>query len=49
MPLQPGDVPETYADITQLKSDHNYVPKPPISHGIGKFVEWYNSYYKVEL
>ena len=49
MPLQPGDVPETYADITQLSSDHNYVPKTPISHGIAEFVEWYNSYYKGEL
>ena len=45
MPLQQGDVPETYADVTQLVEDLNYKPKTSISYGIGKFVDWYNSYY----
>ena len=45
MPLQQGDVPETYADVTQLIQDLNYKPETSISYGIGKFVDWYNSYY----
>lgn len=45
MPLQQGDVPETYADVTHLVQDLNYKPKTSISYGIGKFVDWYNSYY----
>ena len=45
MPLQQGDVPETYADVSQLVQDLNYKPKTSISYGIGKFVDWYNSYY----
>jgi UDP-glucuronate 4-epimerase len=47
LPLQPGDVPDTYADITELARDTGYSPSTPIEVGIARFVEWYRSYYKV--
>lgn len=48
-PLQPGDVPETYADVNDLMRDVGFKPSTPIEYGIGKFVEWYKEYYGVEL
>jgi UDP-glucuronate 4-epimerase len=45
-PLQPGDVPATYADIAATTRDLGFEPKTPISIGIPKFVAWFNSYYK---
>lgn len=45
LPLQPGDVPDTYADVAQLVQDVNYHPQTPVEEGIGKFVEWYREYY----
>ncbi len=47
LPLQPGDVPDTYADVTQLVADVNYRPGTPVEEGIGKFVEWYREYYGI--
>ena len=47
LPLQPGDVPDTYADVTQLVNDVNYRPGTPVEEGIRKFVEWYKEYYGV--
>ena len=44
LPLQPGDVPATYADITQIQTKCGYQPTTPISVGIPKFVEWYKAY-----
>ena len=44
--LQPGDVPDTYADIDDLISDFNYKPTTNLVAGMEKFVEWFNSYYK---
>lgn len=41
LPLQPGDVPETYADIDAIRRDHGFEPKTSIEVGIPKFVEWY--------
>ena len=41
MPLQDGDVLETYADISRIKKDVLYEPKVDIQHGMKKFVEWY--------
>lgn len=46
LPIQPGDVPETHADINELVTDFDYRPTTPVQVGIGKFVEWYRSYYK---
>lgn len=47
LPLQPGDVPDTYADVEQLVIDVNYRPQTTIQTGINKFVTWYLSYNKV--
>lgn len=47
-PMQPGDVPETYADVDDLMKDVGYKPATPIEIGIEKFVEWYKNYYKVD-
>ncbi|WEK53638.1 MAG: NAD-dependent epimerase [Candidatus Cohnella colombiensis] len=44
-PLQPGDVPETYADIDPIREVAGFEPKTPITIGIPQFVEWYKSYY----
>ncbi len=45
MPIQPGDVPATYADIDDLSKDVGFKPSTPIGDGIKKFVEWYREYY----
>ncbi len=47
LPLQPGDVPDTYADVTALVEDVGYRPATPIKEGIEKFVSWYKEYYKI--
>jgi UDP-glucuronate 4-epimerase len=47
MPLQPGDVPATYADIEDLDRDVGFKPSTPIEVGVPRFVEWYRSFYKV--
>lgn len=44
LPLQPGDVPETCADIEKTKKMLGYNPKTPISSGVKKFIEWYRGY-----
>ena len=48
MPIQPGDVASTYADVSGLEKDFNYRPDTPISVGISKFVDWYMEYYKLK-
>ncbi|MFO7668432.1 MAG: NAD-dependent epimerase [Bacteroidales bacterium] len=45
MPLQPGDVEKTWADVSALVRDYGYHPGTSVEYGIGKFIEWYNSYY----
>jgi len=45
LPLQPGDVPDTYADVEALVQDVGYKPNTTIEQGIEKFAAWYNSYY----
>jgi UDP-glucuronate 4-epimerase len=46
-PLQPGDVPSTWADVNDLEEDTGYKPDTPVKDGIEKFIKWYRSYYKV--
>ncbi|ABW25450.1 NAD-dependent epimerase [Acaryochloris marina] len=46
LPMQPGDVPATYADVDALMNDVGFQPKTPIEDGIQKFVTWYRSYYQ---
>ena len=48
LPMQPGDVYQTYADIEELKRDTGFAPKTKLSDGINKFVEWYKKYYGIE-
>jgi len=47
MPLQAGDVPDTYADVSDLVRDVNYKPATTVEDGISRFVDWYLDYYKV--
>lgn len=45
LPLQPGDVPSTYADVTDLKRDTGYQPQTSVEDGVAKFVAWYKESY----
>lgn len=45
--MQPGDVPETYADIDDLVRDFGFSPKTPLEVGLARFVDWYRQYYRV--
>ena len=47
LPLQPGDVPATWADVNDLAEDLGYRPSTPLKEGIKKFTEWYRKLYKV--
>ncbi len=47
LPLQPGDVPATYADVDDLIRDVGFRPATPIEEGIARFVAWYKEYYKI--
>ncbi|WP_153798244.1 NAD-dependent epimerase [Foetidibacter luteolus] len=47
LPLQAGDVPETYADISDLVNDIGYKPSTSIQYGVKQFVNWYKTYYHI--
>ncbi len=47
MPMQPGDVPATIANVDELAHDVDFRPSTPIREGVGLFVEWYREYYNV--
>ena len=47
LPIQPGDVPETFADIESAKKSLGFNPKTPLREGIKRFVAWYREYYRV--
>ena len=47
LPLQPGDVPDTYADVTDLVEQFQYKPATSVHDGIARFVAWYRDYFKV--
>ena len=46
LPMQPGDVPATYADVDDLAREVGFSPDTPIEDGVGRFVDWYRGYYK---
>jgi UDP-glucuronate 4-epimerase len=46
LPMQPGDVPETYADVDDLMAEVGFRPGTSIDEGIGRFVAWYREYYR---
>ena len=47
LPLQPGDVPDTYADVDALVQDLGYKPSTTVEQGIARFVDWYRQYYRI--
>ena len=46
LPMQPGDVPATFADVDALISDVGYQPSTPVEEGVRRFVEWYREFYQ---
>jgi UDP-glucuronate 4-epimerase len=46
-PMQKGDVANTYADISEIRADFNFIPKTKLMEGVPKFIEWYKDYHKV--
>lgn len=47
LPMQPGDVSETWANVDDLIKDYDYSPSTPVEEGVQKFVSWYKKYYKI--
>ena len=47
LPLQPGDVPDTYANVDNLVSEFGYKPSMPVKTGVANFINWYRDHYKV--
>ena len=47
LPMQPGDVPDTYADVSSLVADTGYQPKTNIDKGVKAFVDWYRDFYNI--
>ena len=45
LPMQPGDVPATYADVHDLMREVDFKPATPLSTGVFRFVEWYRAYH----
>lgn len=45
LPLQPGDMPDTYADVADLENNFGYRPQTPFKEGVQRFVDWYRRYY----
>lgn len=48
LPLQPGDVPETYANIDDLQRDFGFTPRTSIEYGLQQFISWYKEYFSVQ-
>ena len=48
LPIQPGDVKKTFANIELSKKDLKFRPKTTVSQGIPKFINWYKNYYKIQ-
>jgi UDP-glucuronate 4-epimerase len=46
LPLQPGDVPDTFANVDNLKDKFNYKPSTSVVDGVSNFVKWYMDYYQ---
>ena len=47
MPLQAGDVPDTFADVSELAKHVDYKPSTPVKVGVRRFIDWYRAYYKI--
>ncbi len=48
LPMQPGDVPATYADISLIRTDHGFEPKTNLKAGLSKFADWYRKFHKAQ-
>ena len=48
LPMQPGDVPDTYADVTDLMDVIGYRPSTSVEEGVARFVEWYREFYAID-
>jgi UDP-glucuronate 4-epimerase len=48
LPLQPGDVPDTFANVDDLVKDFDYKPKKPLAEGVKNFVDWYKEYFDLD-
>jgi len=46
LPLQPGDVPDTYANVDNLIKKFNYKPSTSVEEGVSNFIKWYKEYYQ---
>jgi len=49
LPMQPGDVPDSWADVGDLVRDLGFCPATPVEEGVKRFVDWYVDYYDVKL
>ena len=49
LPMQPGDVPDTWADTEALATDVGYQPNTSIEVGVRNFIDWYLEYYKADI
>jgi UDP-glucuronate 4-epimerase len=47
LPMQPGDVVDTFADISAIQRDHGYGPKTSIREGVPRFIDWYKGYHGI--
>ena len=47
LPMQPGDVPRTYADIESSRRELGYDPKTSIAEGVPRFIAWFKDYHKI--
>ncbi|MGI8943788.1 MAG: NAD-dependent epimerase/dehydratase family protein, partial [Qipengyuania sp.] len=47
LPMQPGDVLRTYADIDAIARDHGFAPQTPVTEGFPRFVEWFKAYHRL--
>jgi UDP-glucuronate 4-epimerase len=47
LPLQPGDVPATYANVDKLMHDTGFAPNTSLENGVSRFVDWFREYYRI--
>ena len=47
LPLQPGDVPDTYADVDDLVAEFGYKPSMGVKQGVANFTKWYKEYHNI--
>jgi len=48
LPMQAGDVNQTWADVSKLKNDYNYKPNTSVDEGVEAFINWYKTFYKIK-